>query len=221
MTSNKLKLIALILMTVDHVGAVLFPQIIVLRVIGRLSFPLFAFLLVEGFKHTRSFTNYLIRILAFGFISEIIYDLTFHGSFSLNNRQNIMFTLALGLVAMKLIQLVEQKKSPWYLLILQMFVILAMALVMNVDYGLYGILTIVIFYVSDVKKNPFVLSALLLLLNISYLPVYGIIQAFSIFSVLILAAYNGKRGRKLRKFDMYVYYPAHLLLLFIISQVVL
>jgi len=85
-----LKLIALITMIIDHVGAIFFPQYIWLRYIGRLSMPIYAFLLVQGYKHTRSFTRYAIRLAVFALLSEVPYDLLFRRTWLEFGNQNIL-----------------------------------------------------------------------------------------------------------------------------------
>ena len=80
MSAFTLKMIALVTMIIDHVGAVFFPEIIWLRYIGRISMPIYAFLLVQGYQHTRDFKRYVIRMAIFAVVSEVPYDLLFHGS---------------------------------------------------------------------------------------------------------------------------------------------
>lgn len=220
MTGNRLKLLAIILMTIDHIGVILFPQNILLRIIGRLSFPIFAFLIVQGFKHTRSYGNYLIRLVSFAFVSELVYDISIYGEFSMK-KQNIFFTLAFALIGLKLLQLAEQKKTPLLLFLMQFAVLLILVQVLNVDYGLYGVMTVVILYLADIKEKPWITFGLFLLLNVSYLPIYGILQMFSIFALFILLIYNGKKGKRVNKLNYYIYYPVHLALLSIISEVTL
>ena len=71
MNNFQLKIIAIILMTIDHIGFILFPDIIILRVIGRLSFPIFVFLIIEGFKNTSNYNSFLKRLISFAVIIEI------------------------------------------------------------------------------------------------------------------------------------------------------
>ena len=93
-----LKMIAITTMLIDHVGAVLLPQYPILRIIGRIAFPIFCFLLVEGFMHTHDVIRYMTRIGLFALISEIPFDLLFYGRILDGTHQNVFFTLFIGLV---------------------------------------------------------------------------------------------------------------------------
>ena len=110
MNNFQLKIIAIILMTIDHIGFILFPDIIILRVIGRLSFPIFVFLIIEGFKNTSNYNSFLKRLISFAVIIEIP-NLILNYS----NSMNIFFTLATGLIVVKLLddgwKITNQKKE--------------------------------------------------------------------------------------------------------------
>lgn len=98
--SFTLKIIALVTMIIDHTGAVLFPQYPILRIIGRISFPIFAFLAAEGFYHTRNVKKYMLRLAGFAVLSEVPFDIVFYGKFFEPAHQNIFFTLLLGVMLM-------------------------------------------------------------------------------------------------------------------------
>ena len=132
MTSFDIKVLAALLMVIDHVGLVFFPDWLIFRYLGRLSFPLFAWLLGQGEKHTRDVYAYLLRIVTWGLISQPIYFLLFH-----NGQLNILFTLALGLIALRLPKLIGAKYLVWTAMAI-------IAQVVNADYGAYGVLTIIL-----------------------------------------------------------------------------
>ena len=96
LNSFQLKCIAIVTMLIDHIGAIIFPTQMGFRIIGRFSFPIFCFLLVEGFHHTKDVKKYMIRLGIFALISEIPYDLAFRNVFLEFERQNVFFTLLLG-----------------------------------------------------------------------------------------------------------------------------
>ncbi|MBQ2453108.1 MAG: hypothetical protein II497_01520, partial [Lachnospiraceae bacterium] len=107
MTGTALKLIAVVSMLIDHTGDVLFPGQLWLRYIGRLAFPIYCFLIVEGFIHTRNVMKYMARLLVFGIVSEIPFDLAFFGEISYPGYQNVFWTLLLGLMSIYMMSLVK------------------------------------------------------------------------------------------------------------------
>ena len=109
LNSFQLKCIAVITMIIDHTGAVLFPGELVFRYIGRISFPIFCFLLVEGFFHTRDMRKYMLRLGVFAVLSEIPYDLAFRGTMLEFSHQNVFFSLLIGVMMMYALE----KSSEW------------------------------------------------------------------------------------------------------------
>ena len=142
MNSFRLKLLAVITMLIDHIGCCLFPDERYLRMIGRLSFPIYCFLLVEGFYHTRNAKKYLLRLLLFAFLSEIPYNLAFYNSVFSAARQNVFWTLSLGLLMLILMN--RYKSSIIQMIILGLAVLLAWFF--KTDYRYYGIFMIYAFY---------------------------------------------------------------------------
>lgn len=103
MTGFQLKLLAMIAMTLDHIGCIFFPRLPLLRMIGRLAMPILCFFIGEGLRHTRNPQKYLLRLVGFALISELPFDLAFYGRVNWAS-QNVYFTLALGLMALRLLQ---------------------------------------------------------------------------------------------------------------------
>ena len=209
-----LKWIAIITMTTDHVGVILYPEFTFLRFIGRLSFPLFAYLLMLGMETTRNIRNYFIRLFIFAFISQVPFFLALdYGPF---DSLNIFFTLSAGLLFIHLF-----KKSSVFVV-----VPLLASLVLPFDYGIYGIAVIGCMYI--LKENTKFGVASLVLLNTLFLVPWNT-QFLSIAAIpLILLHKNGSLTTTKetaeqytipvwRKYFFYIYYPLHLTLIYIIK----
>lgn len=208
MNSFQLKWIAIISMAIDHTGAVLFPENAALRCIGRIAFPVFCFLLVEGFIHTRDVRRYMGRLALFAFLSEIPFDLAFYGVPFQFRYQNVFFTLLGGVALMYF----WEKYRAWYIrgVFVLFFVWIAGAILS--DYGGSGILLILIYYMfREHRKTKLILGA-----GWNVLFFQGI-QWFGAGASLPIACYNGKKGPGMKYF-FYVFYPAHLLLLYAIKK---
>ena len=215
-----LKLIAIITMTIDHIGIIFgTPFYNFLRAVGRFSFPIFAFLLTEGYVHTKSFSKYFLRLLVLALISEVIYDYVFFGSFIYIGANNIFFTLALGLLTLflldkskSLIKIYFKDKVDLFIIlpITYLLIIVIMGLIgefLNFSYGMLGILVISFFYLF--KDNfPLVVISV----TLSTLILGEGIQYFSLFSLILIYFYNKKLGKKCKLF-FYLYYPLHILVL--------
>nr|MCR5748437.1 conjugal transfer protein TraX [Lachnospiraceae bacterium] len=148
MSGTALKCIAALSMLLDHVGAVLFPEVIWLRYVGRIAFPIYCFLIVEGFFHTRNLAKYMMRLLIFGLISEVPFDLAFHGTVIYTDYQNVFWTLLLGLFAISFMSLVTIKNSILRLLV-QILIAVPFGVgaeLMHTDYRWIGVAMISIMY---------------------------------------------------------------------------
>jgi hypothetical protein len=208
-----LKWLAIITMTIDHVGAILYTELDVLRWIGRLAFPLFAYLLILGMEDTRNVRNYFVRLFAFALISQVPFFLAIdHAPFDLFN---IFFTLASGLVFIYYF-----KKGSLFA-----FVPVVISIIVPFDYGIYGIALIGCMYI--LRNDTRVGVASLILLNLLFLfPLQSqILSLVAIpFIVLHKTGYlsiikknEGKFSIPLwRKYFFYAYYPIHLVILYVI-----
>lgn len=213
--SNVLKLIAVISMTIDHIGFILFPDQMWLRCIGRLAFPIYAYLITEGYLHTRNVKKYLLRLGILAVLSEIPFNLAISGSISYPASQNVFLTLFLGLLAIALMD-----KGQLYLpqnltalSILPVMLACIAAISLRTDYDCYGILIISLFYIAKTKP-------LLQFLSIGVMQyLMGTIQLFGQLAFIPIFLYNGKKGRtsKFLQWAFYLYYPLHLLLLYLIA----
>lgn len=206
--SFQLKCIAIVSMALDHTGAVLYPSQIWLRCLGRIAFPIFCFLIVEGFFHTHDVRRYMGRLGVFALISEIPYDLAFRGVPLEYAHQNVFFTLLIGIGMMVLLERNREWPVKAVILLLAMW----LAVLIRSDYNFRGILLIFVFYIFHESRWLAVTAGGLW--NFLY---QGVIQKYGVLSVLPLALYNGERGRKMKYF-FYIFYPAHLLLLYGISR---
>ena len=206
--SFQLKCIAIVSMALDHTGAVLYPSQIWLRCLGRIAFPIFCFLIVEGFFHTHDVRRYMGRIGVFALISEIPYDLAFRGVPLEYAHQNVFFTFLIGIGMMVLLERNREWPVKAVILLLAMW----LAVLIRSDYNFRGVLLIFVFYIFHESRWLAVTAGGFW--NFLY---QGVIQKYGVLSVLPLALYNGERGRKMKYF-FYIFYPAHLLLLYGISR---
>ena len=206
--SFQLKCIAIVSMALDHTGAVLYPSQIWLRCLGRIAFPIFCFLIVEGFFHTHDVRRYMGRLGVFALISEIPYDLAFRGVPLEYAHQNVFFTLLIGIGMVVLLERNRERPVKAVILLLAMW----LAVLIRSDYNFRGVLLIFVFYIFHESRWLAVTAGGLW--NFLY---QGVIQKYGVLSVLPLALYNGERGRKMKYF-FYIFYPVHLLLLYGISR---
>jgi hypothetical protein len=217
--TNFLKLVAIISMVIDHFGKIFFPENIVLGIIGRIAFPLFAYCIVVGCLHTSDFKKYILRLSVFAVVSQPFFNMAFHPTWEQFWQEffvvNIFFTLIAGALAVK--ALMNIKRNWWMLLIA-----IAMEVFIGLDYGLYGITLMIIFYLC---RNKNWLSALLAALWMmwnglfgSYVTVLaiGLDQQFFAVLALPLIYVHTNFNPKIHKYFFYAFYPAHLLLLFIV-----
>ena len=207
MNSFQLKVLACIFMFIDHLGAIIYTDTDILRIIGRLSFPIFAFLMSEGYLHTKSVKKYMLRLLVFAIILQIPYSIA-TGEKTLN----IFFTLFAGLLVVRIDDKVKNR-------ILSIFLVGSVVFLANwlhVDYGYYGVLLIFVF--KKFKDEFALLAIAFFILNLSVMNLYEF-QYYSIFALLFTARYNGLRGftSLWSKYGFYIFYPVHLLLIYGVS----
>lgn len=189
---------------------VLYSFYFVMRyIIGRWAFPIFCFLLVEGFCHTRSVTKYACRLGIFALLSEVPFDLAFYGTPFFWGYQNVFFTLFIGLVVMLAFRSVTEKLNVPFVLKLPMYALtLATGLVaadlLCTDYGARGVLSIVALYIFRKIKWQQLLAG-----SVTFLWEFPAPLGF-----LPAAVYNGKRGLNMKYF-FYAFYPIHLFCLYL------
>ena len=231
--SNFLKIFAMTVMLLDHLWATIIPGNQWMTLLGRLAFPIFAFLIVEGFMHTSDFKKYVKRLLIFGMISEIPFNLITTGSFIFPFHQNVMFTLLLGLLCISEIDKIKKNKELKIRTksFLKIILFLLISVIGFVDYGITGVLTIIIFYIFKDFKLAWLgqLISLILLyvvffkgqsvvINIFDFEYFLPLQSIGILSLIPIWLYNGKRGKKnkLLQYGFYLYYPVHMIIIYLI-----
>lgn len=217
MSRFQLKVLAIVTMLIDHIGAVLFPTVIPLRIIGRLSFPIFAYLISDGLVHTSNVKKYLGRLFLFALISEIPFDLAFHSTAFYPQSQSIFFTLFLGLAAIGFLHSYLQRNAPVTILLAAAMVLLAE--VMHTDYGWFGVAAIIIFYCF--RNYRAWGAAAFSLLVIVFSLIRSPLEIFAIASVVPILLYNGQKGKYSWKYFFYAFYPVHLLILYLIHTFVI
>ena len=214
-----LKLIAAALMLTDHVGSILLPQVLILRCIGRLAFPVFAFFIAEGYARTRNFWKYLLRMAAVAAIAEVPFDLT-GGSVWDPDRQNVLLTFCIALLALR--GLDELRRWDGAVRYLGAAAGFAAGQLLRVDYGGWGVLTVALFYLCRDGKYAklWLLLAMAAVNGLGMgsltMPVFGgemPIQIFAVAALPVIWLYNGQAGPKGLRRAFYVFYPAHLLVL--------
>lgn len=217
-----LKLIAMVSMVFDHVGDMFFPGLEWPRMVGRLAMPIFAFCIAEGYSHTKDKNKYLLRMGIFALISEIPFDLAFDGEIGLGH-QNIMVTFFLAIIALRLFDLVRGKRADdtgkynigrTILGVLPVVIMAVIAIVLKTDYHLFGVMSVFLFYAfkdfGQIIRSGVGVAFLALTRTMGYYCTTGL-------SFIPLALYNGKKGKGL-KWLFYIFYPGHLLLLYLIKH---
>lgn len=235
-----LKLIACITMLLDHIGAVIVMECFekatgankgmlldlyeILRLIGRLAFPIYCFLLVEGSAHTRGPKRYGLRLLIAALLSEIPYDLALYGEISWQN-QSVMVTLLLGFLMLQAMN--KCRAFGWKLLVIVPFAVAADLL--HADYGAEGILVIALFALTRGNSWCEVLQFFglwcifspfhLLALNWLFHGFSMTVQELAALSIVPIALYDGRKATKSKavQWAFYLFYPAHLLGLYLIG----
>ncbi len=222
-SGNIIKWIAVITMLIDHIGVTIVMQqyvntrnemwyqlYTVARYIGRVAFPLYCFLLVEGFCYTRNWKRYAGRLFAFAVISELPFNLAVNGSWFTTEYTNVLFTMVIGIFVLQGLKWCrENKKSGLALLVLIAGAVVAE--ICNVDYGYFGIFAIAIFYIFKETPVPALIGATLILC------VQSDTEIAALFGAIPLLLYNKERGKQ-SKYFFYWFYPVHLLVLGVVVK---
>lgn len=209
LTGNQLKLIALITMTVDHIGMLLLPRLMILRIIGRIAMPLYAYMIAEGCRYTHDRRRYFLRLAGLALVCQIVYYFADRSLY-----QCILVTFSMSVLCIRAVDTARCKGGAFWMLaaaaLLGAGVICELLPVkisgFGVDYGFFGVLLPVILY--DFGKKGIVPGMLLLCLSI------GELQWWALTAVPLMLLYNGQRGSRSLGWVFYLYYPLHLAVLY-------
>jgi hypothetical protein len=236
LTSNAIKLIAIVAMTIDHIALILFPRysldvpVLFMHVIGRLTAPIMIFFVVEGYYHTHDIKKYLSRLFVFSIISHFAYAIAFNKYFipfkeTIFDQTSIIWALMLGLIALAIRKSKESRIKIWQKNII-VFIIVWLAF--PADWSVPAALAILYMGINhgNFKKQMVSLVICIAVYSIVYAIflnfAYGLLQMFVTLAIPILYQYNGQRGKwKGMKWFFYIYYPLHLILLGLIRIFIL
>lgn len=208
--TNFIKMIAILTMFIDHIGKIMYPDVLILQIIGRIAFPLFAYCIVIGVLYTRDVKKYVLRLALCGIVSQPFYVLAFDTDWFVSN---IFLNLLVGVLVIHTI--VERR---WILLGL----LIVFSGLSDIDYGLRGILLMIVFYVF--RENPrksILMSTLILILptvnDLIFQNQDMSIQGFSVLALPLIYLHTDFNLR-INKFVFYGFYPIHLLTLYLVKS---
>lgn len=235
--STGLHILAMGLMLCDHSWAMLFPSAEWLTCVGRIAFPIFAFMIVEGFFHTHNLRRYLLRLLIWALVSEIPFDLMYASTPFFPYHQNVLWTFLLSLLIISLIEKCRLRLKPVLTVLISAGLAAAGFLIgymTMVDYYGIGVLTVLTFYAFRRRTwtNRLLQFLCLYVLNVKLLggyyyeiSVFGftieiVQQGLALFALIPIWLYQGKQGFRSKAFQYfcYAFYPAHMLLLFVVRE---
>ena len=219
LSGNALKIIAAITMTLDHMGLMLFPRILMLRILGRLAMPIFAFMIAEGCKYTRNRKKYFGMVFGLGAVCQTVYWFVDHDLYF-----SILITFSLSILLIYALQNWKKQQSlPSALLFAgAAAAVWGLNRIFEIDYGFWGCMLPVFAAIPHrTKYDRYPFSILTLGLGMVLLALdLGDIQIFSLLALPLLLGYSGKRGKWNMKYFFYIFYPAHLVILEAIAMLV-
>ena len=207
LSAAALHILAMVLMLMDHLWATLLPAQDWLTCAGRLAFPIFAFMAVEGYFHTHSFRKYALRLALFAVLSEVPFDLMYGGTWFYPVHQNVIWTLLLGLLGIHLMETVRKKQKTWLYLLTALLVVLIGTVLAGQLLALYWV-------------NVQLLGGLLYPVHIFGMEFEICQQGLALLALLPIWLYRGRQGYHSKPFQYacYAFYPVHMLILVLILQ---
>ena len=236
-SSAGLHILAMGLMLCDHLWAALFPAAEWLTCLGRLAFPMFAFMLAEGYFHTRSLRRYLLRMLAWALLTEIPFNLMSGGAVFYPYHQNVLWTFLLSLLVIALMEKAKARFQPWRAAICSVgLAVLGFVLgyAIMADYFGAGVLTVLTFYFFRERNwksrlgqficlyvlNVELLGGLCYEISVFSCNIEVTQQGFALLALLPIWLYRGRQGFRSKAFQFfcYAFYPVHMLLLYAVRE---
>lgn len=211
LTGNQLKLIAAVAMLLDHAGILLFPHVRLFRILGRLAYPVFAYMIAEGCHYTQNKLRYFCMLFGLGAVCQLVYYF-----FSGDTYLNILLTFSVSILLIYALQAsYESPKAIWPVAFgAGILAAIGLDMHMTIDYGFWGIMIPVMVSFAKIRQYPRWAEILLLGLGLVLLgDDYGGYQFYVLISLLLLWCYSGKRGKGKMKYFFYIFYPVHLAVL--------
>lgn len=215
LNGNHLKLIAAFTMLLDHAGILLFPRVQLFRILGRLAYPIYAYMIAEGCRYTKNKLRYFLMVFGLGAACQVVYYFAMGDTYL-----NILLTFSLSILLIYLLQASHmaqtwQKQALWSVLFWAGFLaVYGLDQVLTIDYGFWGVMTPVLASFGYVRKCPRWASVLLLGAGLVLLgDAYGGMQWYALLALPLLLLYSGKRGKRSMKYFFYIFYPVHLVVL--------
>lgn len=233
--SFHLRVLATVCMVCSHMSSTILWGMHWLDTIGRLAFPIFAFLLTEGFLHTSNVKKYLLRLFLFALVTELPFNLMSEGGLFYPFHQNVLFTFCIALLMMIWIEKAKDKSKLRFILrtVLAVIVGYLLGFILFVDYFGYGILMVLTFYLFHKHKYGWI-AELAIMVYVNWELIGGLVfptiifgyeinipqQGFAILALIPIWLYNGKKKITNRKiqYACYAFYPTHMLILWILLQ---
>ena len=223
LNNNQLKLLAMFFMLCDHVGKALLPQWSFLQILGRLAMPIFAYMIAEGCRHTRSRTRYFLQLFSLATVCQLVYFFAMGSLY-----QSILMTFSLSVLSIFAIDRFRHNRNlpSGLLLLLTATTVIVLCLGLprwlsgtdfQIDYGLFGVLLPVAVYCAPTRNTKLIAATLA---TVCLGAVYGGIQWYGLLAIPLLALYDGSRGKQKLKYLFYIFYPAHLCLIYLIDLLV-
>jgi len=227
LSAFELKILACVFMLIDHVGLVFFPQYEWMRIVGRLSYPLFAFFIAEGCRYTKNKLRRFLSVFVLGVICELVFVVV-QGQYL----GNILLTFSISILLIYLLQYAKKKYLENTKNGVLLFALFAVSIVLTfvfcryvgVEYGFFGVMTpVFVTLFDDVSQDnkesfrkprkrllSYVVFAVSLLMMSVYNPQLGSIQLWCLLSIPLVLLYNGEKGRYSFKYGFYIFYPLHI-----------